>query len=807
MKISLNWLRDYIDINETPEDLGEILTDLGLEVEGMEEVESIKGGLKGLVIGEIKECYKHPNADKLSLTKVDIGQEDMLQIVCGAPNVDKGQKVIVATVGTMLYPSEGEPFKIKKGKIRGEISEGMICAEDEIGIGLSHDGIIVLPAETAVGLPASNYYQLESDIVYEIGLTPNRSDATSHIGVASDLAAYYSFHENKKIKVTIPQINLGEVVDSSPVKVRVEDTAACPRYSGVSLGNIKIKDSPKWMQDRLKAIDVRPINNVVDITNYVLHEYGQPLHAFDYDQIANAEIIVKKLPQNTSFISLDGVERSLSESDLMICDGSENPMCIGGVFGGLNSGVTEATSKIFLEAAHFEAQGIRKSSTKHNLRTDAAKCFEKGSDPNITTKALNRAASLLLEYAEATINSEHVDIYEKRVEPKKIKIRPSKVNQVIGNELSNDEISKILNALNISHSLENSDEIIAQIPTNKADVTREIDVIEEILRIYGFNKVTTDNRIHSTINIKSELSNHELRNRLSSALVGKGFYEMMGLSLIPSELVGETILAEGVLINNTSNVGLDLMRPNMLLSVLSTVNYNFNRQQNNLRLFEFGKSYKTKEETFVETEVLSLVMAGNKTDNSWLTTQSAVDYYSIKKISIELMTLLGIESYQTESISNDDFAFGLRLFRGNMILCEFGCVSTDLVRKMDIKEDVFYSEIRLENILKSIKKNHLKVKDISKYPSSRRDLAFVIDDSVAYSDLEKIILKIGKGLISEVNLFDNFKDEKVIGKGKKSYAIAMNFTSMDGNLNDKQVDKVIEKIIKSCNEKLGAELR
>ena len=638
MKISLNWLKQYIDIPDAPDRLSEILTDLGLEVEGIEEVQTVPGGLVGLVVGEVVTCEKHPNADKLSLTTVNVGRENPLQIVCGAPNVAQGQKVIVATVGTMLYPSEGDPFKIKKGKIRGEVSEGMICAEDEIGLGASHDGIIVLPADVDSGLEVATYYNLESDFVYDIGLTPNRSDATSHIGVAKDLAAYYTYNSGNKVSVKIPVS--GSILESGSgesISVAVKHAEGCPRFSGISITNVTIGPSPKWMQERLQSIGVRPISNIVDITNFVLHEFGQPLHAYDQSKILKQGIVVQTLGPGSKFMTLDEKERFLSQEDLMICDADNNGLCIAGVFGGLTSGVTDSTIDIFLEAAHFNPLMIRKTSTIHNLRTDAARCFEKGSDPNVTTKALARAVDLMIEYASAEVSSELIDIYPEPITPKKIPIKLSHVNRLMGARLSGAKLESILNALSIDILEKSDDDYLVSIPTDKADVIREADVIEEVLRIYGFNNINIEDRLSISIPTSAIIEMPQLKRILAQQLVSEGFSEMMGLSLIPSRYYDSfpNIKERLVYINNTSNIHLDVMRPEMMISGLVSIAHNLNRQQSKLALYELGKNYQEITGSKVEKELLTLWMTGGKQRSSWNQEKRKLTFSRLRGLFIE----------------------------------------------------------------------------------------------------------------------------------------------------------------------------
>lgn len=808
MKVSYNWIKRYINIDEATERVAEVLTDLGLEVEGLEEVESIKGGLQGIVVGHVLSCEKHPNADKLSLTKVDLGQDNVVQIVCGAPNVAAGQKVVVATTGTTLYSEEGEAWTIKKGKIRGEVSEGMICAEDELGIGKDHSGIIVLPDDTPVGIKASEYYKVESDYVFEIGLTPNRSDATCHFGVAEDLAAYYKINGEGYLPVKDFLTEEFEVdIQDNSFKVSVEDKEACPRYSGVVLSNIKVKPSPEWMRNLLSSIGVRPINNVVDITNFILHAYGQPLHAFDADRISGKEIRVKKLKEGTQFLSLDEKERTLSGNDLMICDGEDKPMCIAGVFGGLNSGVTESTTNIFLESAHFSASGIRRSSTKHLLRTDAAKIFEKGSDPNLTVKALKKAVSLLRECADAKVNSEIIDIYPEKIEARKILLNFDHVNRLLGTKLSNAEIVSILHAMNMTTKVVDDSKVYVEVPTNKADVLREVDLIEEVLRIYGFNKVEIPSVLKSTLTTHNFPNPRSVKNTISDLLASNGFNEMMGLSLAESKWY-----AEGhenfVFINNTSNTHLDIMRPDPLMSGLDSVARNVNYQQTDLRLFEFGKSYQKAEE-FVENKFLSLFLTGQASQESWMNS-SVMDlsFYDLKKWVELILTRMNIASYQVAEIETvDTFEYGLKIHRGPVELVKYGKLTTKPLSVFGIKQEVFYAEFNWSNVLKAALKAKISIEPISKYPSTRRDLALVLDDSVKFEDIVKLTRSVEKKLITDIQLFDVYKNVEQLGEGKKSYAVKFTFQNLEKTLKDKEVDKIINKLTDVFGKNLGATIR
>ena len=812
MKTSLNWLRDYLTIDLSPAEISEILTAIGLEVEGEEEIESIKGGLEGVVVGHVTECGQHPNADRLSLTKVDVGGEEDLQIVCGAPNVAKGQKVLVATVGTMLYDADGKGFKIKKGKIRGEASQGMICAEDELGLGDDHDGIIVLPDDVPVGTLAKDYYEIETDTVYEIGLTPNRSDATCHMGVAKDLAAALKINHQKDAKVTIPLVDDFKV-DSNDmaVEVVVENTTACPRYTGVSIKGITIKESPDWLKNRLKAIGVRPISNIVDITNYVLHDLGQPLHAFDLDKITDRKVVVKTLAAGTKFLSLDEQERTLSEEDLMICDGASNGMCIGGVFGGLNSGVTDTTKNIFLEAAHFNAKWIRRSSTRHLLRTDAAKVFEKGSDPNVTKYALQRAAMLIKELAGGEIASEIVDIYPEPIQPKEILVRYERVNRLIGVDIPKEKVKSILEAMEMQLSNETEESLTVAIPTNKADVLREADVIEEILRIYGLNEVPISNTIKSSISVSPHPDPLEVKNKISDYLTALGYYEMMALSLSRSGYYKNILPRESselVYVNNTSNRDLDIMRPDMLMSGLEAVLHNQNRQQTDIKLYEFGRSYWMEEKETKEREHLSIFLSGQIAGETWHQQKTkAVSYYDLKTIVQNVLSRMGIATYQESAFHTDAFSYGTNYQRGPQVLVSFGKVSKMVLKKMEIKQDVFYADFNWTALLKAARKNKIQFKELNKYPSTRRDLALVVENKVNFNDIAVVAKKIGKQLLKEINLFDVYENEEQLGAGKKSYAVSFVFEHPDKTLADKDVEKIMKKLIYIYENDLAAIIR
>jgi len=817
MKVSLNWLRQYLDILVTPEEIGQVLTGTGLEVEGMEKVESIPGGLTGVVVGHVLECGKHPGADRLSLTRVDTGAGEPVSIVCGAPNVAAGQYVVVATVGTMLHPTSGEPFKIKKGKIRGEVSMGMLCAEDELGLGESHDGIIVLEKAYAPGTPAAEVFELEEDHVYDIGLTPNRSDATNHLGVAFDLAAALNVNHGAEAAVKKPDVSAFKAGTGQPLKVTVRDPTQAPRYAGLTIDNLTVAPSPEWLRIRLQAIGVRPINNVVDVTNFVLHELGQPLHAFDLDKIGGNEIIVEKLPQDTSFLSLDEVERKLSDDDLVICDGNHRPMCIAGVFGGIDSGVTDGTTKIFLEAAHFEAGTTRRSSMRHTLRTDAARVFEKGSDPNVTVYALKRAALLLEELAGGKVTSKLLDLYPSPIQPLEVRVRDQRVVDVIGADLARPQVQGILESMGMEIVSSDEEGFTVAVPTNKSEVMREIDVIEEILRIYGFDNVPIPTMITTALTVSPHPDPSYLRELTGDLLAANGYYETMALSLDESRFYGK--VEEGkqldglVYVNNTSNVHLDVMRPGMLQSALGTVAHNLNRRQNNLRLFEFGRSYHLDQDAkspYTEVNHLTLTLTGQRQSETWHPTpkgKNEAGFYSVKAAVELVFQRLGIKGYRTAEAPSEDFSYGLQYHRGPLVLADFGQVLPLHLRSRQIKTDVYYADINWDNVLKVLPKKPVQIVSPSKYPSLRRDLALIVDRRVTFADVERLARKAEKKLLTDVNLFDVYENEEQLGAGKKSYAVSFQLESHEHTLNDKQVDKAMKSIEGSLTQQLGAEVR
>jgi len=814
MKVSFNWLNQYLEIPLSATETAELLTDIGLEVEGMEVVESIKGGLSGVVVGEVLTCTKHPNADKLSLTIVNIGDENPLSIVCGAPNVAAGQKVLVAKVGTTLYPSEGDSITLKQSKIRGELSQGMICAEDELGLGKDHSGILILPADTPIGLDAATYFELTSDTIFEVNLTPNRSDATCHLGVALDLYAGLSVHHQFKGQLKIPSIDAFKSTHSEkPMQIEIPEGDLCPRYSGIILKNIKIAESPDWLKIKLKAVGVRPINNVVDVTNYVLHELGQPLHAFDLRAIPERKITVRTLPENTLMQTLDQQERKLSSEDLIICGGEDRPMCIAGVFGGFTSGVQADTTSIFLESAHFHAKVIRRTSMRHNLRTDAAKVYEKGSDPEITVFALKRAAILLQELANAEIASEITDIYPHPTAPVQISLAFNYVRELTGAPISNEEIVQILSLLDMNPISQTAEICTVLVPKNKSDVLRPADLVEEILRIYGFNRVPFSDSMRTTLSSAPKPDRNQLNSLISELLSGIGFSEMMAVSLSQSAYYKENWWnlkdEELVFIHNTSHALLDIMRPEMAVSGLEVILHNQNRQQNNIKLFEWGKSYLQTSTDIKETNHLTLFLSGDKHAENWKNTgQVKSTFYTLKGVVLPVLSRLGIQGLEEEVFQNESpFEYGIHLKLGNKTYVTFGKLNTRLTQSFSLREEIFYAQFNWDICLQKTVNQKIKFKEISKFPSIRRDLALIVDNSIKFSDIVNIAKKTGKKQIVQINLFDVYENEKQLGKGKRSYAISYTFENLERTLQDKEVDTIIENLLNAYQSELGAYLR
>ena len=816
MKVSLNWIRDFLDIDKTTPEIADILTSLGLEVEGWEDVKPSLVDLDKVFTGQVLRCEHIADTDHLSATTVDVGDGVERSIVCGAPNVAVGQKVFVALPGANVFSKDGQLFTIGERKVRGVPSQGMICAQDELGVGHDHSGIMVLPADTQLGISAAQWFKQETDTVIEIGLTPNRADATNHLGVARDILAWVRHHETPAAQLKTNAATSVHALPStgSPFPVTVENSTACPRYTGIVLRNITIGESPEWLQNRLKAIGQRPINNVVDITNYVRSELGQPLHAFDLAKIKGGKIIVKTLPEGTVFKSLDGVERKLLAEDLMICDGESNPMCIGGVFGGADSGVSESTTAIFLESAYFHPQSIRRSMLRHNLRTDAAWTFEKGVDPNISLRALARATQLIAELAGGTADSAVVDIYPVPVQPARIEVAFDRINRLIGETFSAAKIKTILSALEIGIENETAQGLTAVIPTNKPDVTREADVVEEILRVHGLDSVPIPTQIRSSMEIQARPNPDAVRNQAADFLAANGFNEAMSLALSNSAYhLGEDAIwpidkAQLVFIHNSANQGLDCMRPTMLFSALESVQRNQNRQNADLRLFELGKTYSRSGEKLLEVARLSLCITGVHDTESWHPgAKKAVDFYTLKAYVRNLLARLGVSGFQETVLQETPFQYALQYHRGPQELVTFGSVLPALLKKMDIKNPVFFADFHFENVLKAVGSNKIQFSEISRFPAVRRDLALVLNHTVPFSEVVAVANKTAKKILKEVNLFDVFEDATKLGEGKKSYAVSFVFEDAEKTLQEKEIDALTQQLQQAFESKLGAVIR
>ena len=807
MNISLNWLKQYINLDLEVNKISEYLTDIGLEVEGISEVESIKGGLKGIVIGEVLTCNKHPDADRLNVTKVDIGNQDILDIVCGAPNVKAGQKVPVATVGAVLYDGE-ESFTIKKSKIRGEVSEGMICGEDEIGLGDATDGIMVLDDNVKVGTLASEYFKVENDTIFEIGLTPNRSDAMGHFGVARDLKTVLNYN-GSNLELCLPDIKeFKKDNDDLEISVDIEDSELCPRYSGVTISGVKIDSSPEWLQNRLKSIGLSPINNIVDITNFVLHETGQPLHAFDAEKVLGNKVIVKTLKEKTKFTTLDEVERELSSEDLMICNNSE-AMCIAGVFGGLDSGVSDSTTNIFLESAYFNPVSIRKTAKRHTLSTDSSFRFERGCDPNMTIYALKRAAILIKEIAGGEISSEIVDVYPNKIEHFEVELTYSKLDNLIGEKIERESVKSILKDLEIELEKETENGLSLKVPLFRTDVQREVDVIEEILRIYGFNTVKIPTKLNTSISYSDEVNPETLRNTISDLLSSNGFSEIMNNSLTKesyTKLIPELEVEQNVKILNPLSQDLNVMRQSMLFSGLENISYNINRKNHDLKLYEFGKTYHKVEEENQERQHLMLLLTGKVNSETWNENNNKTDFFVLKEKVEHILFRLGITKIKSEKISGYGFSTGLIYkHKKNTIVC-FGKVDNKITKSFSIKQDVFYADFNWNIVLDLIQNTKIKYSEVSKFPSIKRDLSLLIDQKVSFKELLQIAKDTEKNILKSVSLFDVYEGDK-LPEGKKSYALSFILEDKTKTLTDKYIDKVMSKLISSYENKVGAEVR
>ena len=799
MKISYNWLNEFIDTDKTPEEISTILTGTGLEVESLEKVQPIPGGLEGLVIGYVKECTQHPNADRLKVTKVDAGTGEDLQIVCGANNVAAGQKVVVATVGTTVYPTFGEPFKINKSKIRGEASEGMICAEDEIGLGTDHAGIMVLDENAVVGTPAKEYFKIKDDYLYEIGLTPNRADAASHLGTARDIAAFL------KIAVKRPDVSAFKVDNTNrTIKVIVENEPASPRYSGLTISGVEVKESPKWLKERLAVIGIRSINNIVDATNYVLHDLGQPLHAFDADVIAGDTVIVKNCPEGTLFKTLDEVERKLSADDLMICDGRGKPMCIAGVFGGIGSGVKTATKNIFLESAYFNAVSVRKTSKRHGLKTDASFRFERGTDPNMTVFALKRAALLIKEIAGGEISSEISDNYPNPVAPFEVDVTYKTIDRLIGKAIPHDEIKGILTALEIELVDETGEGLSLKVPPYRVDITRDVDVVEEILRIYGYNNIEIPTQVRASLNNSQRPEKDSVQSLISDLLTANGFNEIMSNSLTKSAYSSNLDAAVKIL-NPLSN-DLDVMRQSMLFSGLEAIAYNQNRRNPDLKLYEFGKVYSVEEEKYIETQRFAIFISGADSAEQWNQKSKQVSFYNLKAVVDGVLAKLNISDVLVEDATCKKLAYGLQYKLNNKQLVKFGSVAPEALKKTEVDKEVLYADFNFDMILKQVRKNKIIYSELSKYPAVRRDLSMLINKDITFGQLKQIAQKTERKLLQDVNVFDVYQGDK-LPAGKKSYALSFILQDAEKTLTDKAIDAIMQKLIYNFSKEAGAEIR
>ena len=820
MNISYNWLKEYLDFDLQPEEVSAALTSIGLETGGVEEVQTIKGGLEGLVIGEVLTCVEHPNSDHLHITTVNVGGEEPLQIVCGAPNVAAGQKVVVAVNGTKLYDGD-EVFTIKRSKIRGVESNGMICAEDEIGIGTDHAGIIVLPADAVVGTPAKEYYNVKSDYVLEVDITPNRVDGTSHFGVARDLAAYLK-QNGKPTELKRPSVDAFKIDDETPaIEVIVENTEACPRYSGVTIKGVTVKESPEWLKNRLNIIGLRPINNVVDVTNYVLHEMGQPLHSFDAGKVTGDKVIVKTMPEGTKFVTLDGVERTLTDRDLMICN-TEEAMCIGGVFGGLDSGVTEQTTDVFLESACFHPTWIRKTARRFGLNTDASFRFERGLDANNTIYVLKRAALLIQEVAGGKITGSIQDVYPNPVQPYTVELTYNKINSLIGKDIPVETVKSILASLEMEIVSETTEGLTIHVPVYRIDVQRDVDVIEDILRIYGYNNIEFSDSVKSNLSYKTATDrSYDLQNLISEQLCGSGFNEIMNNSLTRSADYDELTtypVSHCVMLMNPLSADLNGMRQTLLFGGLESIEHNVKRKNGNIRFFEFGNCYdynveKKREDAtlaeFSEDYRLGLWVCGDRVENSWAHADEKATVYELKAYVENILIRLGVNLKKVifGNLSNDIYSTGVSITTtSGRELGTFGIVNRKICKAMDIDFEVYYAELSWTLLMKETKKNKVTFSEISKFPAVKRDLALLLDKSVQFAEIEKIAEESERKLLKEVSLFDVYEG-KNLPAGKKSYAVSFYLQDETKTLNDKQIDAIMQKIRKNLESKLGASLR
>lgn len=803
MTISYDWLKEYIDIPESPEQLGDMLTGTGLEVESIETFETVRGGLRGLVIGEVLTCVKHPNADKLSLTTVDVGDGSARQIVCGAPNVAAGQKVLVALPGVTLYPADGEPFEIRKTKIRGESSEGMICAEDEVGLGTNHDGIMVLDPTAKPGTPAAEYFNVTTDYQIEIGLTPNRADAMSHVGVARDVRAV----TGRALKV--PDVSAFRAHDQSLViPVEVENVAACPRYSALTISGVVVSESPEWLKQRLQSIGLTPINNIVDITNFVCHELGQPLHAFDADAITGGKVVVKTLPAGSTFTTLDGRERTLLESDLMICNAKEG-MCIAGVFGGLKSGVKPETRTIFLESACFSPDYIRKTVQHHQLRTDASFRFERGTDPEGTVPALKRAALMIAEIAGGRVTSDIIDIYPQPVPHRRILVRDRNVNRLIGKVIPRDEIAQILERLDIAITKKSDDQYTVSVPPYRVDVTQEADVVEEILRIYGFNNIELSDVARTDFLAEfPERDMNTFQLGIAGMLAANGYYEIWTNSLTSPHYQNKfnlTFEGDAVEMLNKLSEEHGILRQTMLFTGLEVCAYNLNRKQRDLKLFEFGKIYYQEGDTYHEEDRLALYLTGLLETENWQRESKPVTYFDLAQQVSHILARSGIDDVEQVPLDDPMFEYGAALLAKGKKFTRLGKVKNAILKEFGIKQELFYAELETALLFQSATPKFV-IKDVPKFPEVRRDVSLVLDRRVTFAEIESLVRATEKRLVRSVILFDVYQGDK-IPKDKKAYAIGFTLLDEEKTLTDQEIEKTMNRLMAAFEQKLGAIIR
>ncbi len=808
MKISYNWLKQFLQTDWEVNKTSELLTDLGLEVEGVETIESIKGSLEGVVVGEVLTCIQHPNADRLKLTTVNLGSGDPVQIVCGAPNVAEGQKVPVATIGTMLYDDSGSGFKIKKGKIRGEESHGMICAEDELGLGTSHEGILILDDQLKPGTKAADVFNIEIDKVFEIGLTPNRADAMSHYGVARDFRAGLIQH-GINLELISPSVSDFQVDERRlRIDVEVDKKESAPRYCGISIVDVEVKDSPEWIQNRLKSIGLTPKNNIVDITNYVLHELGQPLHAFDAEKIEGNKVVVKTLKSGTKFTTLDGVERELHSEDIMICDAASNPLCIAGVFGGIHSGVTEKTTSIFLESAYFNPVSIRKTAKRHALNTDASFRFERGIDINFTKYALKRAAILIKEYSNGKIASDVMDFYPEKMEDFQVFFSYDNAFRLIGQEIDKETIKNILASLEIKISSETEAGLGLTIPSFRVDVQREADIIEEILRVYGYNNIKFSHKLNSSISFNSN-KDTLVENVVANHLTSLGFNETMANSLTKEEYISlsKNLKTEfNVSMLNPLSNDLKVLRQSLLFSGLESISYNLNRKNNSLKLYEFGKTYHKYEHGYQEDKHLTIFISGARTKDTWTSPSQNSDFFYLKGIIISILERIGVSNLKTIPIKSDVFSEGIVFSLGKKKLVEFGVVTKQIRKEFGIKQEVLFADFDWSTILSISGNKKIKVSNLTKFPSVKRDLALLLDEKVTFKELYDLAFQSERNLLKNVDLFDVYQGDK-LPEGKKSYAVSFVLQDKNKTLEDRQIDKIMQKLQQSFEKNLEAVLR